>query len=83
MGKNAPTKDENFIIALYEVALKTGDVQTPVDKYAVGEIAGMHSRGVDATCKLLVQANFIKKSGESDIYLTPHGEKLVLSLLDR
>jgi hypothetical protein len=82
MGKHTHTKDESFIIALYEAALKTGDVQTPVDKYAVGQMAGMHARGVDATCKLLVQANFIKKSGEADIYLTPHGEKLVLNLLD-
>ena len=83
MGKHTHTKDESFMIALYEAALKTGDSGTPVDRYAVGEVAGMHPKGVDATCKLLVQANFIKKSSETDIYLTPHGEKLVLSLLER
>lgn len=82
MGKKQHTKDENYIICLYEAASKTGDIETPLDRYAVGEMAGLNPKGVDATCKLLVQANFIKKAGESDIYLTPHGEKLVKSLLD-
>lgn len=76
------TKDELFLICLYEEAKKLGEVDTVLNRYDVGRCAHMHERGVDATCKLLVQANFIKKDGEYGIYLTPHGEKLVLQLLD-
>lgn len=82
MSKKAKTPDERFLVCIYEEALKTGDLETPLDKYAVGSLAGLHAKGIDAICKLLVQANFIKKKGEKEITLTPHGEKLVLQLLD-
>lgn len=71
------TKDENFVLCIAEEAESTGDIENPVDRYAAGTRAGLNPKGVDAICKLLVQANFIKKSGESEIYLTPHGVKLV------
>lgn len=71
------TKDENFVLALYEEALETGNPENPVDRYAAGNRAGLNPKGVDAICKLLVQANFIKKESETEIYLTPHGLKLV------
>jgi len=74
------TKDEQFILCLYEEAEKTGDIENPVDRYEVGKLAGLHPKAVDAISKLLIQANFIKKAGEVEIYLTPHGEKLVLRL---
>lgn len=75
------TKDEKYMICLYEAASKAGDIEKEFDRYEIGQLAGLHQRAVDAICKLLVQANFIKKSSELEIYLTPHGEKLVKSLL--
>lgn len=80
MSRNNRTKDENFILCLYEEAEKTGDVEHPVDRYQVGTAANLHPKAVDTICKLLVQANFVKKSGENEIYLTPHGIKLVMNL---
>lgn len=72
------TKDENYVLSIAEEAeLASGGIENPVDRYLAGKRAGMNPKGVDATCKLLIQANFIKKSSESDIYLTPHGVKLV------
>lgn len=76
------TKDEIFVVNLYETARASGDVENSFDKYSIGEKAKINPKAVDAICKLLVQANFIKKKGEKDIYLTPHGEKLALTLLD-
>lgn len=76
------TKDERFIIKLYELALSKGDVGTPCPKYIVGQLSGLTAKGVDAVCKLLVQANFVKGAGGDDIYLTPHGEKLAKRLLE-
>lgn len=75
------TKDEQFVIALYDSAKNLGDLESSVNRYDVGVRANLQAKGVDAICKLLVQANFIKKSSELDIYLTPHGIKLVERLL--
>lgn len=74
------TKDENYMLCLYEEAMRLGDLEHPVDRYYVGEVAKLHPKGVDAICKLLVQANFIKKQGELEVYLTPHGIQLVEKL---
>lgn len=75
------TKDENYVIWLYRTAKDAGDIEMPLNKYDIGVKAGLHPKAVDAITKLLVQANFIKKVGELDVRLTPHGEKLALRLL--
>lgn len=75
------TKDEQFVLWLYQMAKETGDPENPLNRYDVGVKAGLHEKGVNAICKLLVQANFIKKSGEEDVYLTPHGISLAERLL--
>ena len=75
------TKDESYLLSLSEEAVRQGDKESSVDRYLAGERACIHPKAVDAICKLLIQANFIKKSGESGVYLTPHGIKLVDKLL--
>lgn len=71
------TKDESFILALYDEAVSTGDPENPVDRYVAGARAHISPKGVNAISKLLIQANFIKKASEDQVYLTPHGIKLV------
>lgn len=80
MSRHNRTKDENFIICLYEEAEKGGDLEATFDRYQIGQVAHIHPKGVDTICKLLIQANFIKKASENEIYLTPHGIKLVEKL---
>lgn len=80
MAHKPYTKDENFLIALYEMALSKGDLETPFDRYVVGQRASITEKGVNAISKLLLRANFIKKKDENEIYLTPHGIKLVDNL---
>jgi len=80
MKKNNHTPDEKFMLRLMEEAEKKEEMDTPFDRYQIGKLAGLQERGVDATCKLLVQANFIKKASQTEIYITPHGEKLVRDL---
>lgn len=75
------TKDEKFLIAIYELAEQTGDIFNDVDRYAVGKTVGINPKGVDTICKLLLQANFIKKRGPAEIYLTQHGCNLIQQLL--
>lgn len=75
------TKDESYVISLYEEAQALGDLETPIDRYQAGRRAGLSPKGVDTICRLIIQANFVKKSGEQEIYLTPHGIKLAEKLL--
>jgi len=76
----AKTKDEKFMIAVYE-AVKD-DESKVVDRYEIGTLIGLQARGVNATCVLLFQANFLKKISPSEVALTERGKRLVLDLLE-
>lgn len=76
------TKDEQFMIKLYEVAKESGSPYNIKDSYAIGALLGISDKVVRPMIALLAQANFIKKSGETGIFLTPRGEELVKSLLE-
>ena len=80
--KKGHTQDERLMIGLYELASKSEEMDTPFNRYEVGKLANLNPKAVDAICKLLVQANFIKKSSEEEIYLTSHGQKLAEKLLE-
>jgi Mn-dependent DtxR family transcriptional regulator len=78
MGK---TKDEQLMIWLYRATQEAGEEEKAFNRYEIGSKAGLHPKAVDAICKLLIRANFIKKTSEEEIILTPHGRELVLRLL--
>lgn len=80
MADRSRTKDESFILRLYEEALKQTDQEDPIDRYVIGNLVGLQKTAVDTICNLLAQANFIKKHGQADISITPHGAKLAESL---
>ncbi len=75
--KKSTTKDELFLLKLYELALKKGDPEKEIDRYAIGKAIGMQDHGIDTIIKHLAQANFIKKCSDNCVYLTPHGIGLV------
>jgi Mn-dependent DtxR family transcriptional regulator len=77
----ARTKDENYVLWLYRTAQESGDLESSFDRYAIGQKAGINPKAVNAICKLLIQANFIKKAGEEQVMLTKHGEQLAIRLL--
>lgn len=81
MPRKAKTDDERLILAIYELACRHEDLQTPLNRYEAGRLGGLQPKKVDAICKLLIQANFIKKGGPEEIILTSHGEGLALRLL--
>lgn len=82
MTQRSHTKDERFLLALYEEATKLGDPYEPIDRYFIGNKIGMHDRGTEVTCRNLAQTNFIKKEDDKRVSLTPHGERLVLRILE-
>ena len=75
--KKATTKDELFLLKLYELAVKKGSPEEEIDRYAIGKAIGMQNHGIDTIIKHLAQANFIKKCSDNCIYLTLHGISLV------
>lgn len=81
MSKKATTKDELFLLKLYELALKSGDVLEEVDRYEIGRAIGQNDKGANVIARDLAQANFIKKGEGDAVYLTDHGLRLVQSLL--
>jgi hypothetical protein len=81
MSEHSKTKDERFMIKLYELVHASGDDDLILDRYEVGKLAGITAKGVEAISKLLLRANFIDKVDEVYIQLTPHGKKLALQLL--
>lgn len=83
MTHTSRTKDENFIVKLYEEASKQADIEDPLNRYHIGQLVGLQSRGVDAICNLLIKANFIKKKGAEEISITPHGVKLAKQILEK
>ena len=80
MVERARTKDETFMLRLYEEAFKQPHIEDPLDRYQIGQLAGLQQKAVDTICTLLGQANFIKKHSKTEISITPHGIKLVESL---
>lgn len=75
------TKDELFLLKLYELAVALGDPFHEVDRYFVGRAVGQNDKGIEPIVRLLAQANFIKNGEvENGVYLTPHGLRLVMEL---
>ncbi len=80
MNRKATTKDELFLLKLYEIASARGSPDKEVDRYLIGRAIGQNDKGINTIVKHLAQANFVKKGHENSVYLTPHGMKLVSDL---
>jgi Mn-dependent DtxR family transcriptional regulator len=77
MSQKAKTPDERFLIELHRIVQVDGD--GPVEWLRVATLIGQTERSVRNIVKLLAQANFIKKVGDTEVRLTPHGSNFVLS----
>ncbi len=82
MSQKARTKDERFLIMLYETAEQQGDIFTPVSRFKIGKLIGLQERAIKTICRTLLQTNFVKKSGEEDVCLTKLGEAFVLQFYE-
>jgi predicted transcriptional regulator len=77
----ARTKEEKFLVAVYEAATELGDFTHEVNRYTVGQNIGLHPRGIDTICNQLAQANFIKKRGSENVMMTQNGLNLIKEIL--
>jgi hypothetical protein len=77
MNQKKVTKDELFLLKLYQLAVGRGDPTTEIDRYSVGKLIGQNDRGVDTIVNNLAQINFLKKGEGSAVYLTSQGLKFL------
>ncbi len=73
MNQKRLSKEEQFIKRLYELALEAGDPEAEVDRYLPAEVFSGNPKSVDNIVQVLTKNNFIKKSEDNLIYLTPLG----------
>ena len=83
MTKKGTTKDELFLLKLFELTSKLDDPQTAIDRFEIGRAIGQNDKGANVIARDLAQANFIKKGEGDAVYLTDHGLWLVNSLKDQ
>lgn len=81
MSQKATTKDELFLLKLFELATELGSPTEEVDRFVIGRAIGQNDKGADVIARTLAQANFIKKGEGTAVYLTDHGLNLVHTLL--
>ncbi len=82
MSQIGHTPDERFLIKLCEIATQKGDPFQPVATKHVAQAIGQKETAVKNIVKLLAQANFIKKVGDTAVRLTPHGQSFVLNEME-
>lgn len=73
MGRNSLTKDENFLLKLYEHADGEGDLHLEVDFIDFGRKLSENDRTIKNIVKELAHANFVKKIDNQTIKLTQNG----------
>jgi hypothetical protein len=83
MGQKSITKDELYLLKLFYLAEKMGDVSAEVDRYTVGKAIGQNDKSVDNIVRMLAQTNFIKKGEGNAVFLTPQGQRYVTTLQEQ
>lgn len=73
MSQKKKSKEERYLIKLYEIALEKGDPMTEVDRYEVAKGIGEHAKSCDHSVQMLTKNNFIKKRESQLICLTDLG----------
>jgi hypothetical protein len=77
----AKTKEEKFLVAACEAALKAGNWDLELNRFRVGETIGMKEHAINIACNQLAQANFVKKLDLVHFTITENGRQLFTNLL--
>lgn len=73
------TKEEKFIIKLFEKASALGDPKYPVEAATV--IEGLHPKQLKTIIQVLAAANFVRREENARLSLTDNGLRLANDLL--
>ncbi len=81
MNTQKGTKEERFLITTYYELSKLNDLEAPLNREAIGRLNGLSPKVVQHVCNQLAHANFIKKKGVEEFFLTQNGIDLAKSLI--
>jgi hypothetical protein len=81
MSQKKTSKEEQFLLKLYEFASAKGDPQHQLDRYVVGAAVGERTKGVNHTVQILTKNGLLKKTDEKLIQLTQSGVQFVREYL--
>jgi Mn-dependent DtxR family transcriptional regulator len=79
--KAKTTPDERFLIKVYQTAMEGGDPHALLDYRGIAKSLGQKETAIKNIIKHLAQANFLKKTDDTTIYLTERGCDFVLDAL--
>lgn len=82
MNQKGHTPDERFLLKLYELSNAKGDPFQKVETKHIAKGIGQTETSVKNIVKLLGQANFIKKIGDTAVCLTQQGYTFVQKELE-
>lgn len=82
MNKKGLTPDERFLLKLYELSIAKGDPFQKIASKLIAKGISQTETSVKNIVKLLAQANFIKKVGDTEVCLTEQGYRFVLTELE-
>lgn len=74
------TKEERFLLKLYDIAKQRADIEEGVDLQELEQVTGLTSKAILALCQVLAQANFVRKVGKTAVRLTSNGVELAMTL---
>ncbi len=77
MAKSGLTRDEQYLVKLFEIA-PSGE---EVNRYQIGKAISQNDKSVDNIVRMLAQTNFIEKGEGQNILITPNGIALAKELL--
>lgn len=82
MSQKKTSKEEHYLLKLYELASAKGGPKNEVDRYKVGEAIGESPKGVDHTVQMLTKNGLTKKTDERKVQLTDFGVRFVKQYLE-
>ena len=82
MGRFSNTKDEKFLITIYEIAQCKGNFFSTITNTEICMKLQKEKKTVHNMIKYLLQSNFLKKINKETVKLTENGKQLAQSLFE-
>ncbi len=77
----AKTKEERFVVELYDQAEDLGDFEEFIEVSKVADAVGLGPKAIKNVLNTLAGANFIRKRSPNQVALTQNGIRLAEELL--
>ena len=77
MTQRKTSKEEQFMIKAYELAVSKGRAENAVDRYAVAALIGQNNKSTDNIVQNLAKNGFLRRGEGNTILLTALGIQFI------